>query len=480
MLVQNPSGPSGKLPHNNRLPNSIVYNASLIALATIVIGLQVQVQATAADEQTFVIENCSLFDSVSGTMLANQTIVAKGARIADVGTSASIEVPKDAMRIDGTGKYVLPGLIDAHVHLVHVLDFAHVSGDEVLPLYLAAGVTAVRSTGDEVVAATTIARFAATHPQSCPKVFTCSPLLDADPPIHRDVGRPITDPAKVPALLDDLALWNIRTVKIYAGTSRPVGKTIIDECHRRGLFVTAHLGNYSAQDAVADGIDGLEHIWSVFNYAFPPQTDKQPGYRGRLDVNNPTCEALVAELAKRKTYVDPTLAVFRNMILLPDVDSVKEHSDNALVPKRLREFWPRYLQQTGCPQGGTLEQRQSEFKKYQELTGKLHRAGVPLLVGTDAPEPQVTPGYALHQELEMLVESGLTPAEVLTAATQNNAIVLNEWEHRGSISIGKIADLVLLNSNPLADIRNSRKIELVIHEGIICKPRVLLKLVPEY
>src|SRR5207249_2442192 len=150
-------------------------------------------------------------------------------------------------------KFAIPGLIDAHVHVVHVLDFAHVTGDEVLPLYLAAGVTSIRSTGDEIVAATLVARIAQRHPESSPRVFTCSPLLDADPPIHRDVGRAVTDPAQVPAILDDLQKWNVSTLKIYAGTSREVGRAIIDEGHRRGLSVTAHLGAYPAQQAVADG-----------------------------------------------------------------------------------------------------------------------------------------------------------------------------------------------------------------------------------
>ena len=154
------------------------------------------------------------------------------------------------------------------------------------------------------------------HPALCPRVFTCSPLLDADPPIHRDIGVGITDPARVPSLFEDLSRWNIRTVKIYAGTARPVGKSIIEEAHRRGLFVTAHLGNYSAQDAVTDGVDCLEHIWSVFNYIIPTDMAKGAGHRGRVDLSNPIAESLVKELAKRQVYVDPTLSVFRNMILL--------------------------------------------------------------------------------------------------------------------------------------------------------------------
>lgn len=404
----------------------------------------------------------------------------RGDRIVAVASpEEKIDVPPDAARVDGRGRFAVAGLIDAHVHLVHVLNYAHVTGDEVLPLYLAAGVTSVRSAGDEIVAATMVARFAAAHPESSPRVFTCSPLLDGDPAIHRDAGRAITDPAQAPAILDELQPWNVTTIKIYAGTGREVGRAIIEEAHRRGLSVTAHLGAYSAQDAVADGIDGLEHIWSVFNYVIPPELAGQPGHRGRLDLDNPLCESLVAELARRKTYVDPTLAVFRNMILLPDVPEVRDHVDNQLTPRRLKEFWPLYLQRSGCPQGGPLEDRRREFAKYQQLTGKLYRAGVPLLVGTDSPEPQVTPGFSLHQELEMLVESGLPPAAALRAATLGNAAAMQQQDDLGSIAAGKFADILLLAANPLDDIRNTRRIELVIRGGRICQPAKLLALVPK-
>ncbi len=422
-----------------------------------------------------VIEGCAVFDSEAGKMLGGRTIVVRGERIvAVVSPEEKADLPADAMRIDGRGRFAVPGLIDAHVHLVHVLNYAHVTGDEVLPLYLAAGVTSVRSTGDEIVAATLVARCARAHPESSPRVFTCTPLLDADPPVHRDAGRAVTDPAQVPALFNELVPWNISTVKIYAGTSRQVGRAIIQEAHRRGLPVTAHLGVYAPLDAAADGIDGLEHIWSVFNYIIPPEVAGQPGHRGRVDLSNPLCESLVAELARRKVFVDPTLAVFRNMILLPDVPEVHDHADNQLVPRRLRDFWPIYLKGAGCPQGGPLEDRRREFAKFQELTGKLYRAGVPLLAGTDSPEPQVTPGFSLHQELEMLVESGLSPAAALQAATLHNATALKQQDGLGSISSGKYADFVLLTANPLEDIRNTRRIEAVIRGGKIVRPHELL------
>lgn len=426
------------------------------------------------------IENCSVLDSETGQMLANRVIVIEGERIARVSPADQAGAPPaDAIRIDGQGKFAIPGLIDAHVHVVHVLDYAHVTGDEVLPLYLAAGVTSIRSTGDELIAGRLVARFAEAHPERAPRVFTCSPLLDADPPIHRDIGRAISDPAQAPALLDECQKWNVTTIKIYAGTPRFVGRAIIDEGRRRGLFVTAHLGAYSAQDAVADGINGLEHIWSVFNYVIPPEVAGQPGHRGNLDLNNPLCESLVAELAKRQTLVDPTLTVFRNMILLSDTPEVRDHPDNALAPGRLREFWPIYLKQSGCPQGGSLDERKREFAKFEELTGKLYRAGVPLMCGTDSPEPNATPGFSLHQELEMLVESGLPPAEALKAATLTNATALAQRDRLGSIAPGKQADLLLLSADPLADIRNTRTIEVVIRSGHVARPQDLLALVPK-
>src|ERR1044071_2039466 len=143
-----------------------------------------------------VIRGVSVFDSATGAMRAGQSVWIDGERIRAVG--ARVPAPRSVTIIDGRGKYLIPGLIDAHVHLVHVLDFAHVTGDEVLPLYLAAGVTSIRSTGDEIIAATLVARHAAAHPESSPRVFTCSPLLDSDPPIHKDVGRAVTTPEQVP------------------------------------------------------------------------------------------------------------------------------------------------------------------------------------------------------------------------------------------------------------------------------------------
>lgn len=425
-----------------------------------------------------VISGASVFDPTTGKMTPGQVIVIEGERIKSVGDQEPPLEKKKITRIDGRGKFVVPGLIDAHVHLVHRLNFARVTGDEILPLFLAYGVTSVRNTGDEIYGQTMASRYADAHPQLCPRVFRCSGLLDADPPYHRDIGFAVSDPNKVPEVVDDLAAWGVTSLKIYVGTRRPIGRKIIEEGHKRGLHVTGHLSNYPAPEAVADGIDCLEHITTVFDFIIPPEVRKQADHRGNLDLENPQAKTFIEVLAKRKVFVDPTLIVFRNMLLLSDREDYHNHPDVAAVPARQRDYWHKYRRGQKLT-ASTREYREKVFKKYQELTAVLHKAGVPLLAGTDANEPFVPAGSGLLQELEVMVESGLPPAAVLKAATLNNARALKQEKDLGSVEPGKLADLVLLNANPLEDINNIRKIDRVIRGGIVTEPKALLEAVPK-
>jgi hypothetical protein len=444
-----------------------------VLLATLVCG------ARACPAEPFVlVQGGALFDPIAEKFLPVRDILIEGETIKAIGTpQARLVAPAGARIIDAHRKFIVPGLIDAHVHLVHRLNFAHVTGDEMLPAFLAAGVTTLRDTGDEIVAQTLVAHFAAAHPERCPRVFTASFLLDADPPIHRDIGLPVTNPARVSAIVEDMLAWKVTTLKIYAGTGRAVGRKIIEEGHKRDLVVTGHLGAYPAPEAIADGIDCLEHITSVFDFAVPVEARGKPDRLAAADLGNPQAAALVAALAKRQVMVGPTLVVFKNMLLLSDLEEIRRHADNASMPERLRAYWDSYAAGQGLAPA-TRERRGQQFRKYQELTGLLHRAGVPLLCGTDAPEPYCPPGFALHQELELLVESGLSPAAALRAATLNNAKALKQAERLGTVEPGKLADLLILDADPTADIRNTRKIAIVIRGGIVCDPKAVLKFVP--
>ena len=199
--------------------------------------------------------------------------------------------------------------------------------------------------------------------------------------------------------------------------------------------------------------------------------------RANVDLNNPAALAVDCRLKEHNVAVDPTLVVFRNMVLLGDQPEFIEHPDNARVPERMKEGWQHLLKERQfTPE--SLELRREEFRKYQELTGVLYRAGVTLLAGTDAPEPFVCPGFSLHQELELLVESGLPPGAAINCATMNNARILKQDKNLGSIEAGKLADLVLLRDDPLKDIRNTRSISKVIRAGHVLDPNECSKASP--
>ena len=398
------------------------------------------------------ITNTNLFDPVTGSMLPNRTILINGDRIVSIIAPGSQEkVPANSQIIDGSGKYVIPGLIDAHVHLVFLLDKVNVKGTDVLPLYLGNGVTSVRDIGDQIIPQKEVSDYAGEHPETCPTVFLCSPLIDGPKPMH-SAGYTLSDTAEVPAFVDKMVSYGVTTLKIYVGSDPAVFHKVIKEGHKHGLTVSAHLPSRYVKplDAINWGLDVIEHIWGV-----------------------PEDSLMIAKMVAQGIMVDPTLVVFRNMIYLPDLPEVWQSMDNYFVPDILHSSWdlyridPKFNEQN-------RESRQAKMNTFKNLTGTLYRAGVTLLAGTDTPEPYCPPGFALHDELMLLVESGLSPAAALKCATINNACALKQTNNLGSIEIGKIADMVILDANPLDDIRNTRAIHRVIHHGVVCDPRSLL------
>jgi len=441
-----------------------------------------------------------MFEVASGQMVPFGAIVIEGDRIKAITSAAeAFTAPPGAQEIDARGKFLIPGLIDAHVHLVHILRNLQITADELLPLFLANGVTTLRDVGDEVGTQRRLADLAETHPESAPRIFLGSPLVDANPPYHPFISLPITDPAKVPAFVEEMSGLGVQTFKIYVGTGRPVGQAVIREAHRRGKWVTAHLAwGYSAQDAAADGIDSIEHIGSILEFMLPPGTPRWPPpversripadelaalerrileIKARLDLTAPRVTELLAALVRHKVAVSPTLVVYRNWMLLRDTPEVLLHPDLQQIPARLRDGW-LLSAKAAKMDPPTQDLRRRQFAKLQELTRQLYRAGVELLVGTDTPVQFCPPGFAMHQELELLVQSGLTPAAALTAATRHNARTLDQAEQLGQLAVGRLADLVILAANPIEDIRNTRSIFRVIRSGVECDPEKLRRMVP--
>jgi imidazolonepropionase-like amidohydrolase len=406
------------------------------------------------------ITNTKLYDPISGSMLPNRTIIVKGDRIIAIGTPGSpVKVPASSKIINGSGKYIIPGLIDAHSHLVFLLDSANVKGEEVLPLYLGNGVTSVRDIGDGIVEEKRVGDYAAAHPETCPTVFLCSPLIDGLHPYHGAdrVSVAMTDPARVPAFVDSMVAYGATTLKLYVYADSAVYHKVIDEGHKHGLTVSGHLPSnvVKTQDALNWGLDVIEHIFGA-----------------------PEDSLMIAQMVRQGTMLDPTLVVFKNALLFNNEPEIYQDNDNHYMPVSVQKYWDSYrANATWINERLTaqnLDSRKAYMEKCKNTTGKLYRAGVTLLAGTDTPEPYCPPGFSLHDELVLLVESGLPPAAVLKCATINNARALKQAKNLGSVEIGKIADMVILNADPLSDIHNTRTIYRVIHRGIICDPTSVL------
>ena len=401
-----------------------------------------------------VIKETTIFDSLKRVLVPLQTVIIDGGRVSAVASQVG-DYPAGARVIDGRGKFVVPGLVDAHVHLVHRIKRADLSGIEMLPHFLAAGVTSVRCAGDRTEGQAVVANYAETFPHSSPRIFLASDPIDGIP-FHNDLGINVADPNRIPEVLDkmaaDLAGRKLSTLKLYVGIARTVAQKAIAEGRGRGMTITAHLPDgppinpsYRAEHAIDDGLDCLEHITSVL------QGGTQPS------------EVVVAKIKQRGVLVDPTLVVFRNMVLLSDLPEIENHPDNDRVNPKLKAHWTDAVQEF---RQAPLDQRMKTFADFQQATRSLHEAGVTLLVGSDTPEPFCPPGWGLHQELELLVASGVPAAVALSAATHENARAVKMDAELGSVTVGKIADLVILEADPTTDIRNTRRIHTVIHDGV--------------
>ena len=434
--------------------------------------------AAGAPVPPLLIDRANVFDVRAGTMRTDTSVLVRAGRIEAVAPAAELGPTSDAAagatRLDGSGLFVLPGLIDAHVHVTHILYQSHMTGDEVLPFYLGHGVTSIRSTGDNVPAQRLVERYAEDHPDTSPNVFRCSFLIDGDPPWHPDVGWTLRSPDEVDPFVADMAGWGVKTLKIYVGTGPEVGRRVIEAGHEHGLVVSGHLLDYHTADAVRDGLDCIEHIYTVSNFLLDDPDD-----RHSINLDSDEARRLIDVIAEHGTRVDPTLMVFWGTLLFMDLPEVYGHPDHDPMPTRLKAFWDRDRERRALDWGAApVSVRQGTWEKYLRLTGMLHDAGVQLLVGTDAPEPQVAPGASLHHEMEFLVESGMSAADVLTAATLENARILKEDENLGSIEPGRAADLVLLDADPLADIRNTRRIRTVVRAGRPLDPARILSAAP--
>ncbi|HET6602606.1 MAG TPA: amidohydrolase family protein [Xanthomonadaceae bacterium] len=425
--------------------------------------------AAAADRPPLAIRAVTVVDVVAGAHVGPRTVLVVDGRIAAVGARDEVQVPAGAVVIDGAGRYLIPGLVDMHVHL-----FNNHSGrphnDWAFPLYVAHGVTGVREMWVQPGSMDVVAGWRRQVEEGAlvaPRVLAAGSRVQEAAP--HDARRAVRE----------LARAGVDFVKVFSRIPPQGWRAALAEAARRGLPVAGHVpAQVRLLDAAEAGQRSNEHLTQVHEACTSIQ-DELLAERAGLDPERLgtrmqaqetrvlaafdalQCRTRARRLAATGQAQVPTLVMARMELALLDPAHATDPRLN-LLREDERARWQRILGQLGPVDAALARQR---WEVTRRIVGILHRAGVPLLAGTDSPMPLVYPGYALHEELALLVESGLTPVEALRAATIGPMRWLGLEAEAGSIEAGKRADLVVLDADPLADIAHTRAIHAVVLAG---------------
>lgn len=421
----------------------------------------------------------TVIDMTGAAPKRDRTVVVSGNRIAEVGSPRSTTIPRDALVINAAGKYLIPGLWDMHVHFGET--------ERSFPLYIANGVTGVRDMGGDPDKSFRWREQTAKGDLVGPRIMACGPIIDGPDPAAHGPTIVAGTGAEGRKAVADLAGRGADCVKVYDRLPRDVYFAIIDEAKKRRIPVVGHVPlSVTTIEASDAGQKSIEHLGTIFEgsstieaelrrleAAPPPEGDpsefpRRIAARGErmLDTyDERKASALFRRLAKNRTWQVPTLVVKRGQTF---IDDFSRTGDERLkyIAESDREWWSpqkNFFARYRTPEYVVHKKRL--YRRELELVGAMHRAGVPLMTGTDVSSAWVFPGFSLHDELELFVEAGLTPMEALQAATRNPAAFLGELASRGTVERGKVADLVLLDANPLEDVRSSRKIRAVVRNG---------------
>ena len=439
-----------------------------------------------ACSQSLVIERVTVIDATDRASQPDVTVVIVGDRIAAIGSSKKTKIPKNAHVVDGAGKFLIPGLWDMHEH--GASDFrspwSHL-------LFVANGVVGVRDMAGPADAREWRAQHAADQPRL--SVYLGSPIVDGPNPQWAD-SIVAANEAQGREAVDRQQQRGADFIKVYSSLPRDVYFAIAGEARKRGIPFEGHVpGSVSAAEASDAGQKSIEHLTLVaegcsreetsilaeersLNEVFrsPAATMEEKLAAGKrwfpmeaakyTTYDERTAQALFARFVRNGTWHCPTLTEIRGMM-----DSPLPANDQRLkyLSEEVRSTWAAGHYQRFPPvvQRAMMESAKTAFEESVKLVGRMNRAGVSILAGTDSMNPQCFPGFGIHDELALLVEAGLSPLAALQAATRNAAQFIGQLDRRGTIEAGKTADLVLLDKDPLADIHNTRSIEAVVLDG---------------
>jgi imidazolonepropionase-like amidohydrolase len=403
---------------------------------------QIAQRLSPARKGALAITNATLIDGTGRAPVGDAVIIVEGERITAAGPRAQVKIPKGAKTLDAHGGYVLPGLWDMHAHFEQV---------EWGPVYLAAGVTTVRDVGNEFEFITSVRDAIKSGRGLGPRMLLAG-IIDGDSPAALGINR-ANNADEARTVVRRYHDAGFQQIKIYSSVKPDVVKAIATEAHALGMTVTGHIPNgMNAFQGVEAGMDQINHV----QYMPPVMRSKDIKSPPLVDVASPEAQAAIQFFKTHGTVIDPTLAIFEWSFHPADVPFAQIEPGAAKLPQEL--IGP--INNTGVP-ADAVPRARAIFDQYVAIVGALHRAGVPIVAGTD----QVVPGHSLRREIELYVKAGFTPMEAIQAATIVPARVMKLDKELGTVEAGKLADLIIVNGNPLADISNIRRVQTVISNG---------------
>jgi imidazolonepropionase-like amidohydrolase len=407
------------------------------------------------------ITNVSVITMAAGEpVLPDRTVLISADRIVAIGPARATSIPAGTRQIDGRGKYLIPGLADMHVHLEYF------DQPDILTLFLSNGVTTVRNMDGRPYLLDWKKRIAAGE-LAGPRIYTAGPLLDGTPPVRPD-NTVVADEAAARAAVGAQAAAGYDFIKVYSALSPAAFNGIVAEARAKGLSVSGHVPRGVGLDAALNaGLRSVEHLGD-YSGAIEARSDV-PAWSKRylsMPVDPERLEGVAARLAKASAWSVPTLVQPERELLRPEQITARlALREVQLIPEEGRTIWEGQARRVAARLDEDDWKLVAAGRAHRlMMVDALHKGGVSLLAGTDTPNPFVVPGFSLHDELALLVEAGLSPAAALAAATRDAARFLDarDW---GTIASGNVADLVLLDANPLADIANTRRISRVVVRG---------------
>jgi imidazolonepropionase-like amidohydrolase len=420
---------------------------------------------TSLEKGTWAITDATVVPMDRDSVFRNATILIRDGRIADIGPSSLVTVPGNARRIDGRGKWVIPGLVDMHAHL-YADEFVP---DSVAPyelgVYLAQGVTTARL----MIGTPLHHRLRADLEGgriTGPQLYIASPQLAGrnDPN-----SKVVTTPDAARAAVREVSGAGYDFVKITVEITPEVYDAIVDEARRRGIKVVGHV---DPRVGVARALAARQQIEHLDNYMESVLVDSAAGRASVSDVgayrlknwetidlvDSRKVEALAGATARAGVYVTPTLAFFRLWFATQLSDEeVRSRPDYAHIPAKMRQGYEGARAQY-WKNAPSAERRAKYISIRNRMVKAIVDSGGLIMAGSDGPGGLMGYGWTLHRELAMLVDAGLSPMQALAAATRVPALFIGAEREWGTLQRGKRADLVLLDADPIADIRNSSRI----------------------